>query len=76
MHVICDLIVDRTHQLAAVGSIAFPHQTGRGDGATHPGSPDRGEAGWNPKPYDDYYPRCDGGADSGNVVRVNTRYFK
>ena len=76
IHVICDRIVDYGDLLAKVGQMDFPHATGRGDGARHGGSPDRGEPGWNPKPRSDYHPPFDGGADPEEVVRVKTRDFR
>ena len=44
IHVIADRVVDYTPLLRTVGEMAFPHRPGPGDGATHGGSPDRGDA--------------------------------
>jgi len=46
IHIITDRIDDLTPLLRMVGSMDFPHRTGRGDGAKHAGGPDRGEPGW------------------------------
>ena len=75
IHVICDRIVDHGDLLAQVGRMAFPHRTGRGDGARHSGSPDRGDEGWNPPVRDSYWPPHGGGADPEQVVRVKSRDF-
>jgi error-prone DNA polymerase len=58
-----------------VGERDFPHRTGRGDGATHGGSPDRGEKGWKPKPVDHYHPPFRTGADPETVLRQQSRDF-
>lgn len=76
IHVIVEKVTDHTALLDAVGALSFPHRPGRGDGATHPGSPDRGDPGWQPKPKEGYYPPFDGGADPEDVVRVKTRDFR
>ena len=49
IHVIADRINDLTGLLRHVGDIDLPRLTSPGDGATHGGSPDRGEPGWQPK---------------------------
>ncbi len=74
-HVIIDRVVDHGDLLRQVGEMAFPHRTGPGDGATHGGSPDRGDAGWKPKVRSDYHPPFDGGADPEAVVRIKSRDF-
>ena len=74
-HVIIDQVVDHADLLRSVGEMAFPHQTGPGDGATYAGSPDRGERGWSPKVRSDYHPPFGGGADPEAVVRIKSRDF-
>ena len=76
IHIICDRIVDYGDLLARVGQLDFPHTTGRGDGARHAGSPDRGDAGWKPNPRDSYWRPHDDGMDPEEVVRVKTRDFR
>ena len=76
IHVICDRIVDHGDLLAQVGSMAFPHRTGRGDGARHAGSPDRGDQGWKPDVRDSYWPPHADGMAPEEVVRVKTRDFR
>ena len=76
IHVICDRIVDYTGLLAQVGRMDFPHTTGRGDGARHAGTPDRGDAGWRPGPRDSYWPPHANGIDPEDIVRVKTRDFR
>ncbi len=75
IHVICERIVDHGPLLAQVGQMDFPHATGRGDGARHAGSPDRGDAGWRPGPRDSYWPPHANGMDPEVVVRVKSRDF-
>ncbi len=75
IHVICDRIIDHGPLLAQVGQMDFPHATGRGDGARHGGSPDRGDAGWKPGPRDSYWPPHSTGMDPEDVVRVKSRDF-
>ncbi len=75
IHVICDRIIDHGSLLAQVGQMDFPHATGRGDGARHAGSPDRGDAGWKPGPRDSYWPPHSTGMDPEDVVRVKSRDF-
>jgi len=74
-HVICDRIIDYGNLLAQVGQMDFPHVTGRGDGAGHVGSPDRGDAGWRPGPRDSYWPPHANGMDPEQVVRIKSRDF-
>jgi error-prone DNA polymerase len=76
IHVICNKIIDHGDLLAQVGQMAFPHTTGRGDGAKHPGTPDRGDAGWKPRPRDVYWPPFDGGMDPEQVIRVKSHDFR
>jgi error-prone DNA polymerase len=75
IHVICHRIIDYGELLAQVGQRSFPHRTGRGDGATHAGTPDRGETGWRPSPRSNYHKPFGGGADPDEVVRVRSRDF-
>ncbi|KQN74708.1 helix-hairpin-helix domain-containing protein [Sphingomonas sp. Leaf62] len=75
IHVICDRIIDHGSLLAQVGQMDFPHTTGRGDGARHAGSPDRGDAGWKPGPRDSYWLPHNNGMDPEDVVRVKSRDF-
>ncbi len=53
IHVVADLITDLTGMLRDVGEIDLPSLVARGDGAKHPGAPDRGDPGW--KPRTDYH---------------------
>jgi error-prone DNA polymerase len=73
-HVIADTIKDYTPLLRSVGDMDFTHIVGRGDGATHGGSPDRGEKGW-PKSNDQYHKPFRTGADPETVLRQRTRDF-
>ena len=70
-HVIAERLTDLSGLLRAVGERdgPFPLRHGRGDGATHPGSPDRGDAGW--KPRDIYCPE-----KLSTGIRVQTRDFR
>ncbi len=70
-----DRIIDHGGLLAQVGQMDFPHATGRGDGARHAGSPDRGDAGWRPGPRDSYWPPHANGLDPEQVVRIKSRDF-
>ena len=54
-HVIVDRVTDLTALLRSVGDVDLPSLVARGDGATHPGSPDRGDPGWKPTPRSDYH---------------------
>ncbi|WP_326524954.1 error-prone DNA polymerase [Sphingomonas sp.] len=62
IHVIVDRLTDLTPLLRRVGDIDLPCLTAPGDGATHPGAPDRGDPGWRSKGRIDYHwaPRDDG----------------
>ena len=80
IHVIAERILDYTPLLRTVGEMDFPHRPGPGDGATHGGSPDRGDpgyknAGWAPKAYDSYHRAFADGADPEDVIRVKSRDF-
>ncbi|OWK29714.1 error-prone DNA polymerase [Sphingomonas mucosissima] len=57
IHVVADLVTDLTWMLREVGEIDLPSLVARGDGATHPGAPDRGDAGWKNKGRTDYHYR-------------------
>jgi error-prone DNA polymerase len=54
-HVIVDRVTDMTAMLRSVGDVDLPRMVARGDGATHPGAPDRGDPGWQPVPRSDYH---------------------
>ena len=75
VHVIIDRVVDYGDLLRSVGDMAFPHRTGPGDGATHAGSPDRGDPGWQPKVRSDYHPPFAEGADPETVIRIKSHDF-
>ncbi|WP_137787787.1 error-prone DNA polymerase [Sphingomonas sp. 3P27F8] len=75
IHVIVDRITDLTPMLRQIGAMAFPHRPGRGDGATHGGSPDRGEGGWVPRPAAHYHPPFAGGADPEDLIKVRSHDF-
>jgi error-prone DNA polymerase len=55
IHVVADLITDLTPLLRRVGDLDLPRMVARGDGATYPGAPDRGDPGWNPRTRTDYH---------------------
>ncbi len=76
IHVICDRIIDHGDLLHRVGEMSFPHRTGRGDGAKHAGSPDRGDAGWKPEPRNCYWPPHAEGMDPEDAVRFNSHDFR
>jgi error-prone DNA polymerase len=75
IHVICERIVDHGDLLHRVGEMSFPHRTGRGDGARHGGSPDRGDKNWSPKPANSYWPPHADGRDPEEVVRFKSHDF-
>ncbi len=75
IHVICDRIIDHGDLLTQVGQMSFPHRTGRGDGAKHAGSPDRGDKGWSPEPRNSYWPPHADGMDPEEVVRFKSHDF-
>ncbi|MGI4731483.1 MAG: error-prone DNA polymerase [Janthinobacterium lividum] len=75
-HVIADRIVDRTAMLRRVGDIDLPRMTSPGDGATHPGSPDRGDTGWKPKGRSDYHPPFRTGCDPEDALRQRSHDFR
>ena len=76
IHVICDRITDHGDLLHRVGEMSFPHRTGRGDGAKHAGSPDRGDAGWKPEPRNCYWPPHAEGMDPEDAVRFKSHDFR
>lgn len=55
IHVIVDRVTDCTALLRSVGDVDLPRLVARGDGATYPGAPDRGDKGWQPRPRSDYH---------------------
>ncbi len=59
--------------LRQVGDLDLPCLTSRGDGATHPGSPDRGDAGWRPRGRSDYHPPFRTGCDPETAVAGRAR---
>ncbi|MBB4860553.1 error-prone DNA polymerase [Novosphingobium chloroacetimidivorans] len=80
IHVICSKIIDYGPLLHRVGEMSFPHRTGRGDGARHAGSPDRGDAGykqggWSPESRNCYWPPHANGMDPEEVVRFKSHDF-
>jgi error-prone DNA polymerase len=75
IHVIADRIEDYTPLLRTVGERDFPHRPGPGDGATHGGSPDRGDKAWEKRVRDSYHPPFRTGADPEEVIRQKTRDF-
>jgi len=75
IHVICDRIIDHGDLLIRVGDMSFPHRTGRGDAGQHPGSPDRGDKGWEPGPRNCYWPPHADGMDPEDVVRFKSHDF-
>ncbi len=76
VHIICDRIVDHTDMLRRVGDMSFTHRTGRGDGARHAGTPDRGDAGWKPAVRDSYWPPHADGMDPEDVICVKSHDFR
>ena len=76
IHVICDRIIDHGDLLHRVGEMSFPHRTGRGDGAKHAGSPDRGDAGWKPELRNCYWPPHAEGMDPEDAVRFKSHDFR
>ena len=74
-HVIAEELIDLSDLLRSVGDRdnPFPLRHGRGDGATHPGSPDRGDLlPVPPKPRDIYIPDL----LLGSGIKVPTRDFR
>ena len=75
IHLIADHIRDQTGMLRQVGEIDLPRLTSPGDGATHGGSPDRGDPGWRPKPRSDYHPPFRTGCDPEDVIPIRSHDF-
>ncbi|WP_341208496.1 error-prone DNA polymerase [uncultured Sphingomonas sp.] len=75
IHVIADRIHDRTAMLRDVGDIDLPRLTSRGDGATHPGAPDRGDPGWKTRVRSDYHPPFRNGCDPEDVIPIRSHDF-
>ncbi len=75
IHVIADRIHDRTAMLREVGNIDMPRLTSPGDGATHAGSPDRGDPGWKPRIRSDYHPPFRNGCDPEDVIPIRSHDF-
>jgi len=73
IHVIVDRVVPRDDMLRSIGRMGFPLTQGRGEGATHPGSPDRGDPGW--KPRDLYSPPFPNGVDPEDMIKVRSHDF-
>ncbi len=70
IHVVADHITDLTHLLRQVGDIDLPRLVSRGDGATHPGAPDRGDPGWK-KGRTDYHYR----ERPGDLIPIRSHDF-
>jgi len=75
IHVIADRIHDRTAMLRQVGDIDMPRLTSPGDGATHPGSPDRGDASWKARVRSDYHPPFRNGCNPEDVIPIRSHDF-
>ena len=75
IHVIADRIHDRTAMLREVGEIDMPRLTSPGDGATHGGSPDRGDPGWRSRVRSDYHPPFRNGCDPEDVIPIRSHDF-
>ena len=75
IHVIADYITDLTWMLRQVGDIDLPRLTSPGDGATHGGSPDRGDPEWKPKVRSDYHPPFRTGRDPEEIIPIRSHDF-
>ncbi|WP_347301991.1 error-prone DNA polymerase [Croceibacterium sp. TMG7-5b_MA50] len=75
IHIIADRIHDRTAMLREVGEIDLPRLTSRGDGATHAGSPDRGDPGWKKRVRSDYHRPFRTGCDPEDVIPIKSHDF-
>jgi error-prone DNA polymerase len=73
IHVIADRLEDRTAMLRRVGDMDFTHRTGRGDGATQGGGPDRGEGG-RPR-RQDRHALLSARPNPENVIPIKSRDF-
>jgi error-prone DNA polymerase len=76
IHVICDRIIDQGELLHRIGEMSLPHRTGRGDGARHAGSPDRGDRVWRPEARSLYWPPHADGMDPEDAVRFKSHDFR
>jgi len=75
IHIIIDQIEDLTPMLRQIGAMDFPHRAGRCDGVISPGSPDRSEPGWIPKPTAHFHRPFADGADPEDLVRIRSHDF-
>ncbi|URW77077.1 error-prone DNA polymerase [Sphingomonas donggukensis] len=75
IHIIADRIVDYSWMLREIGDVDLPRLTTRGDGATHSGAPDRGDAEWRPKVRSDYHAPFREGVDPEDAIRIRSRDF-
>ncbi|WP_294292924.1 error-prone DNA polymerase [uncultured Sphingomonas sp.] len=75
IHIIVDRIVDYSWMLREVGDVDLPRLTTRGDGATHGGSPDRGDPGWQPRVRSDYHKAFRTGCDPEDAIPIRSRDF-
>jgi error-prone DNA polymerase len=75
IHIISERVTDEATLLRSVGEMDFPHRPGPGDGATHGGSPDRGETGWERRVRDSYHKPFRTGADPEEMIKVKSRDF-
>jgi len=73
IHVVADRIVDLTPMLRSIGDLDLPSMVSRGDGATHGGSPDRGEKGWKPSVRSDYHYRDP--PEQGELIPIKSHDF-
>jgi error-prone DNA polymerase len=62
--------------LRSIGRMDMPVTFGRGDGATHAGSPDRGDPGWRPGPRDLYSPPFPNGVDPEDLIKIRSHDFR
>ncbi|WP_293882025.1 error-prone DNA polymerase [Sphingomonas sp.] len=70
IHVIVDHLADLTPMLRTVGDIDLPRLVSRGDGATYPGAPDRGDFEWRPHVRSDYHFR-----NAGELIPIKSHDF-
>ena len=75
IHVIADRIEDYTPMLREIGDLELPRLTGRGDGATQSGGPDRRDPEWRPRARADYHPPFGNGYDPEDALRLKSRDF-
>ena len=79
-HIIVDRLHDLTPMLRTVGDLDLPRMVSRGDGATFPGAPDRGDPGWAPGGRTDYHFRELSAAQAvrrerGDVIPIRSHDF-